>query len=232
MALAWLAFVDPVVLDRPVRVDGPDPLESAAYAADYNEVRLEGRVDAPPEARSDEEEAIALFFNASSTRMYHEALCRYLMTDPLGLRATVDLFALMDAAAADAFIQTWRLKFELGFWRPFQAIAGAADDRNDASSPEAGWAPLVPNPAYADYTSGHAAATSPFAGAVRAVLGDDTPLVLTLPTGVSRSYENLTDLEHDALNARIWGGLHFRDAMDDGYRLGHITVARVRAQLR
>ena len=41
-----------------------------------------------------------------------------------------------------------------------------------------------------------------------------------------RPYATLTALEHDALNARIWGGLHFRDAMDDGYCLGHTRRTR------
>ena len=44
---------------------------------------------------------------------------------------------------------------------------------------------------------------------------------------LERSYATLTALEHDAFHARIWGGLHFRDAMDDGYYLGHTTADRV-----
>lgn len=46
---------------------------------------------------------------------------------------------------------------------------------------------------------------------------------------LTRSYATLTALEHDALHARIWGGLHFRDAMEDGYYLGHTTAQRVMA---
>ena len=34
-------------------------------------------------------------------------------------------------------------------------------------------------------------------------------------------------LSRDAFNARIWGGLHFRTAMVDAYRIGHITARRV-----
>jgi hypothetical protein len=48
----------------------------------------------------------------------------------------------------------------------------------------------------------------------------------------TRSYDTLTALEHDALHARIWGGLHFRDAMDDGYHLGHTTAQRVMRAIR
>ena len=34
-------------------------------------------------------------------------------------------------------------------------------------------------------------------------------------------------IEHDAFNARIWSGLHFRRAMVDGYAVGHRTARRV-----
>ena len=126
-----------------------------------------------------------------------------------------------------AFIQTWRLKYDVGFWRPFQAIAAAENDGNPGTLPHpATWAPLVANPSYSDYTSGHAAATAPFAAILRHTLGDDVPLLLR-SGGLERSYTTLTALEHDALHARIWGGLHFRDAMDDGYLLGHTVADQV-----
>jgi hypothetical protein len=54
----------------------------------------------------------------------------------------------------------------------------------------------------------------------------------TASGGLERSYATLTALEHDALNARVWGGLHFRDAMDDGYLMGHTTAERVMHAIR
>ena len=66
---------------------------------------------------------------------------------------------------------------------------------------------------------------------VSRTLGDDTALVLK-SGGLERSYATLTALEHDAFHARIWGGLHFRDAMDDGYYLGHTTADRVMKVVR
>ena len=42
MALAWLAFLKPVVDVPTVQLDGPDLLGSPAYAADYNEVKRIG----------------------------------------------------------------------------------------------------------------------------------------------------------------------------------------------
>ena len=229
MALPWLGFVDPVVDVPPVTLDGPDPITSAAYAAEYAEVRDVGSVGSV--TRSAEQTAIARFFSGNPVLTYRVALCNLLDQQPLGLMPTTRLFARIDAATANAFIQTWRLKYDVGYWRPFQAIALADTDGNPATTAESGWVPLVANPAYSDYTSGHAAATSPFAEVLRHTFGDDTPLVLTAG-GVQRSYATLTALEHDALNARIWGGLHFRDAMDDGYYLGHTTAQRVIRAIR
>jgi hypothetical protein len=224
MAVAWLGFVDPVVDIAPVVLDGPDRLRSAAYARDYHEVRRIGAVDSVK--RTEGQTAVAQFFSANPVLTYRTALCDLLDARPMGLLSTTRLFARIDAASATAFIQTWRLKYDVGFWRPSQAIALADTDGNRRTKPQAGWVPLVANPAYSDYTSGHAAATSPFAEVLRRTLGNHTPLTLKAG-GVERSYTTLTALEHDALNARIWGGLHFRDAMDDGYHLGHVTAKRV-----
>ena len=155
---------------------------------------------------------------------YRMALCDLLDQEPMGLLATTRMLALIDAATANSFIQTWRLKYEV---RLLATVPGdRGNRRHRGNQPPTGWVPLVPNPAYSDYTSGHAAATSPFAEVVRQTLGDDTRLVLKAG-GLERTYDTLTALEHDAVNARIWGGLHFRDAMDDGYYLGHTRAQRV-----
>lgn len=230
MALAWLGFVDKVVDVPDVALDGPDPLTSTAYAADYNEVRLLGSTTST--ARTAEQTAIATFMAPNVVPVYRDALCRYLDEHPMGLLPVTRMFARIDAAVVNSFIQTWRLKYDVGYWRPFQAIIGAETDGNPGTGlhPTA-WVPLVANPAYSDYTSGHAAGTSPFAEVVRQTLGDDITLVLR-SAGLERTYTSLSALEHDALHARIWGGLHFRDAMEDGYYLGHTTAERVMRAIR
>jgi hypothetical protein len=224
MALAWLGFLKPVVDVEPVALDGPDPIGSAAYAKDYQEVAAVGSTTST--TRTAEQTAISQFFANNVNPTYRAAVCDVLDAEPMGLLPTTRLFARIDAAVLTSFIQTFRLKFDVGFWRPAQAIAGAGTDGNPDTAPQTGWVALNPTPSYSDYTSGHAAATSPFVEVLRLTLGDDTPLVLRV-AGQTRSYATLSALEHDALNARIWGGLHFRDAMDDGYHLGHTTAQRV-----
>jgi hypothetical protein len=65
------------------------------------------------------------------------------------------------------------------------------------------------------------------------VHGEHTSLTLRTPpaVGTSRTYATLSEIEHEALHARIWGGLHFRKAMVDTYEMGHRTAERVLAKL-
>jgi hypothetical protein len=216
MATPWYGFVDRIVGGRPVDVDGPDPVGSRAYRADLAEVQADGRAGADAEKA-----ATATFFNVPGFALYRNALIAHLRTHPQSLAATTDLFADLDRATAEAMRQTWRHKFTGGFWRPTAAIT--SDDGDPLTSPLPGWASVLPVPPYPDWPSGHGTLTAAFAETVRCHLGD-IPLTLE-GAGSPRTYASLAALERDAFMSRIWGGIHFRDAMDDGYLIGH-TVAR------
>ena len=235
MALPWLGFVDPVVDIAPVVLDGPDPITSAAFAQDHEEVRMLGSnaLTPPLTNRTAEQTAVARFFSANPVPVYRDAVCTLLEDEPMGLLPTTRFFARVDAAMAMSFIEAWRLQVRGRFLAtvPGHRRGRCRRQPGNPTTPCARGQPLVPNPAYADYPSGHAQATSAFAQVLRETLGDDTALVLK-SGGLERSYATLTALEHDAFHARIWGGLHFRDAMDDGYYLGHTTADRVMKVVR
>jgi len=140
----------------------------------------------------------------------------------------------------DSVISAWWAKREVGFWRPYEAIAGHPvaghfDDGNADTTPDPAWTPLIANPNYSDYISGHASVTSPATEVIRRTLGEDTRLELrsqfTIAPLPPRTYDHLFEIEHDAFNARIWSGLHYRRAMVDGYEIGHRTAERVMAVL-
>jgi hypothetical protein len=217
MAVAWYGFVDRIVGGRPVPVDGPDPVGSPAYRTDLAEVQADGRSGADPVKA-----ATATFFNVPGFALYRNALIAYLRDHPVALAETTDLFMDLDRATAEAMRQTWRLKFTEGFWRPTAAIT--SDDGDPLTEPVADWASVLPVPPYPDWPSGHGTITSAFAETVRCHLGD---VSLTINgSGAPRSYSTLAALEHDAFMSRIWGGIHFRDAMDDAYVIGHTVAQR------
>ena len=215
MAVPWYGFVDRVNGGRPVAVDGPDPVGSPAYRADLAEVQADGRAGADADKA-----ATATFFNVPGFALYRNALIAYLRAHPQSLAATTDLFADLDRATAEAMRQTWRHKFTEGFWRPTAAIT--SDDGDPLTEPVPGWTSVLPVPPYPEWPSGHGTLTAAFAETVRCHLGD-IPLTLN-GAGTPRTYGSLTTMEHEAFMSRIWGGIHFRDAMDDAYLIGH-TVA-------
>jgi hypothetical protein len=139
---------------------------------------------------------------------------------------------------ADAIRNIWRLKLEVGFWRPAEAVVRADEDPLAATVPDPTWQPYRATPPYSEYASGHAAVTGTIAETARMFLGDDVPLhLVSVPvaapgvTPPDRDYPTLSALEHDAFMARIWAGIHFRDAMEDGYLIAHRTVHRVQQAL-
>jgi len=229
---AWLGSMDPLVVHRLARVDGPDRLTSDDYSTDYEEVRLLG--SATSTMRTPAQTDTSRFFNSNSATMVGDALVRYLETHPESLEDTAWMFAAIHSAMTDSIIKCWQLKRDVGFWRPIEAVAGAAADGNPDTRPEAGWTPLLaPTPPYSDYVSGHGCVTSPQVEVIRTQLGETVPLELrssNFPTA-PRTYATLSALEFDALNSRIWGGLHFRDAMSDAYGIGRRTARVVMEKL-
>jgi hypothetical protein len=230
MLNAWLGSLRPLVLRGTVGVDGPHRLTSRAYAREYNEVKRLGSVTSSH--RTKRQTATALFFNSNSAVMVGDALIRRLEEEPIGLRRTARVFAAMHAAMTDTVIRCWELKRDVGFWRPSEAIAEAKQDGNPNTAAETGWTPLVANPPYSDYVSGHACLTGPAVEVVRQTLGEHTALELVSATSAEpRVFERLRSIERRAFMARIWSGLHFRKAMEDGYYIGHQTARRVLQRL-
>jgi hypothetical protein len=115
------------------------------------------------------------------------------------------------------------------FWRPITAIRETADDGNPATTPDPTWTPLFATPAHPDYTSGHSCVS----GAATAILahefGDHTRFDVTsdLMIGVTRSFHSFTDALEEVKNARVFAGIHFRTACDDGANLGKAVAEYV-----
>jgi hypothetical protein len=223
MAVPWLGFVTPLVLDSPtqLRLPGPDALGTSAYAQDFAEVRAYGALEGS--ARTPAQTETALFWNANPVLQYEVALRDQVTRRGLDIRSSARAFALLGTTTADSLIACWRAKYDYAYWRPVTAIRLAATDGNPTTVPDPNWAPLVPTPPYPDYTSGHACVTGAASGTFSDLFGA-TSLNLTVSSSVtntSRHYETAAALDAETMNARIWLGLHFRKAMTDGNRLGH-----------
>jgi hypothetical protein len=221
-------FVTPFALEHVAdfRPAGPPALSSARWADDYNEVKDLGA--AVSAIRTAEQSLIARFWSdgaGTETPVGHWNSIAQAVT---GERATplVDkarLFALLNVALADAAICAWDAKTAYFFWRPVTAIRNGDLDGNDETTADPAWTSFIPTPPFPDYVSGH----STFSGAAAAVLaaffGTDemafTAASDFLP-GVTRDYARFSAAAADAALSRLYGGIHYRSANEDGLRAG------------
>ena len=200
------------------RPPGPPPLDSQQYAADYVEVKELGA--AVGSTRTEEQTEIALFWAdgaGTETPPGHWNSIAQIIAAARGntLEENARLFALLNIAMADAAICDWDAKYTYHFWRPVTAIAFA--------EPELNWMSFIVTPPFPDYVSGH----STFSAAAATVLPlfygtEDLPFTAGsdfLP-GVYRSFSTCLDAAEEAALSRIYGGIHFRSASEDGLQAG------------
>lgn len=228
-AVPWLGFVRPLTLRSATqfRLPGPDPITSTQYARDFAEVKAKGVKEGS--TRTAAETETALFWNAPAVLQYEVGLRDALTKRGWDIVRSARAFALLGAGTADALIACWRAKYDYGYWRPVTAIQLADTDGNPATQADPAWTPLVPTPPYPDYVSGHACVTGAASGTYSRLFGRnsldvDLSSSVTSTISTTRHYDSAAALDTETKNARIWLGLHFRQAMDDGNRLGHRTV--------
>lgn len=198
---------------------GPPAIEGPRYAADLAEVLRSGGTSATPAARD-----IAYFWRPNSVVIWND-LARSL-AESRALKPIDDarLFALLNAAIADATRAAWREKYRYAFWRPLTANELAGEDGNAATTRQDGWDALFPTPNHPDYPSGHATISAAATTALASVFGDDTPFSMTTidPAAVvkSRTYRSFSAASDEVDDSRVYAGIHFRSAVVDGQALG------------
>jgi PAP2 superfamily len=223
MLAPWLGFVRPLLLGSPTQLPlaGPDPLTSIAYTRDFNEVKAMGA--AASATRTPAQTETARFWNDSAPVQFQAGFRDLAIRHRLDIDHSARLFAILNMTTADAAIACWRAKYDFPFWRPSTAIQLADTDGNPATTADPTWTPLVINPPYPDYPSGHACLTGATAQGLAHLFGPQKIdlVVSSAVTGTTRHYRTARTLDRDTMNARVWLGIHFRKAMVDGNRLGH-----------
>ncbi|HEV2729007.1 MAG TPA: phosphatase PAP2 family protein [Terriglobales bacterium] len=208
------------------RPPGPPSLNSQQYAEDFNEVKELGA--AVGSTRTAEQTEIALFWAdgaGTETPPGHWNSIAQTIADGRGntLEQNARLFALLNIAMADAAICAWDAKYTFDFWRPVTAIRNADIDGNPATDPDIAWMSFIVTPPFPDYVSGHSTFSAAAATVLPLFFGtQDLPFTTGsdfLP-GVDRSFSTCLDAAEEAALSRIYGGIHFRSASEDGLQAG------------
>lgn len=132
-----------------------------------------------------------------------------------------ELLALLGMTISDAFVQCWRSKFEHDLLRPVTYIRRVIDPK---------WEPLLNTPPFPEYPSGHSTQSAAAATVLEGLLGQDfafddaTHADEGLPT---RHFDGFRQAAEEAALSRMYGGIHFRAANENGLAQGKCVAAHV-----
>jgi hypothetical protein len=196
---------------------GPPPpfsesVDSAFYADAFGCYRVTG--DLTPE-----QEAIARFWSddpaQTATPPGHSIsiLTQVARELDITLDRAAEAYAKVGIAVADAFISCWRTKYNVNLLRPVTYIRRVIDPN---------WTSLLVTPPFPEYTSGHSVQTAAAAQVLTSLFGqlaftDHTHDARGLPP---RSFSSFAAAAEEAAISRLYGGIHFRAAIERGLEQG------------
>jgi len=207
------------------RPDAPLPLTSVEYAENWMETRDWG--SSTSTRRSAYDDDTARFWAGQPYPMLRNTLWNAATDYHLDLVQTARLFAMTFTAAADGAIGCIDAKYHYMAWRPRLAIARADTDGNLLTEPaDPTWTPFLATPNHPEYPAAHTCVSYAVYDTMRAFFGGDTPIRIETfnpPVPVSpsmRTYDTFNDIEKEIVDARIFGGMHFRHSAMKGAQLG------------
>ncbi len=127
---------------------------------------------------------------------------------------TVYAYTKTSIAIADAFISCWDEKYRSNLVRPETLINTYFDDE---------WKPILQTPPFPEYTSGHSVVSGAASRVLTSIFGnnfafdDDTEIPYGLPI---RSFSSFKTAADEAAISRMYGGIHYRAAVEVGVGQG------------
>jgi len=138
---------------------------------------------------------------------------------------TIETYARVSISLFDAFISCWDEKYRSSLLRPETVINSTMDED---------WLPLLQTPPFPEHTSGHSVISTAAATALTQLYGenfsfvDSTEVAYGLP---ARTFKSFEDAYKEAAISRLYGGIHYRPAIDygvdQGKKVGELIVQRV-----
>jgi hypothetical protein len=233
----WVGAVRPFIVPdvEMLRTDPPNDVTSAAYAEDFNEVKALGSLTST--TRTADQTEAAIFWQDHGPAIWNRVLQSLGERPDMTMAENARLFAMAELATADAAIGCWNNKYYWNFWRPITAIREGENDGNPATAGDPTWTPLfdptVPvsgaklvTPGFPDHPAGHGCATSAFVHVLQDFFGTDR-MTFTVTSNKCfpapcrpRTFNRFSDALKEVIDARVWGGIHFRTADVQGAVLG------------
>lgn len=139
------------------------------------------------------------------------ALCGTTRADDV---RTAFVYAVTSSAIFDAFISCWDEKYRSRTIRPISVI-------RENIEPE--WSSFLQTPPFPEYTSGHSVISSAAAEVLSYNIGNSVAFLDTTEReylGLQRSFSSVNQAAEEACLSRLYGGIHFRSAIEKGQQQG------------
>ena len=144
----------------------------------------------------------------------------------VSLAEAIRWHTLVGLTMADAIISCSQEKYRSQRIRPETYINAHLD---------AAWRPLLQTPPFPEYTSGHSVVSTSVALVLTALAGDNIPFTDTAEVEFglpARSFTSFNQAAREAAISRLYGGIHFRDAVENGLLQGQQIGAFVLRKLK
>jgi len=139
---------------------------------------------------------------------------------------TVYAYTKTSIGIADAFISCWDEKYRSNLVRPETLINAYFDDE---------WKPILQTPPFPEYTSGHSVVSGSAATVLTEIFGDNFDFVddTELPYGLPiRPFSSFKAAAQEAAISRMYGGIHYRAAVEvgigQGFKVGNLVNDRLK----
>jgi hypothetical protein len=225
---AWLRDLKPFLIRSPSRFrsDGPYRLTSRKYAKEFAEVKSLG--SATSTTRTADQTLASRYWAENPPATWNRIFRTLSAQQGLSLVDNARLYGMLSLTAADALICIWDEKALWSNWRPITAIREADSDGNSRTEPDPSWLPLIATPPYPDHSSGHNGFSGSIVKTMQQFFGTDRiGWTDTNNGGLTRSFTRFSQAINEIIDVRVWSGIHFRKADEDGARIGQ-QVAKYR----
>jgi hypothetical protein len=147
----------------------------------------------------------------------------------LDMMQTSEAFTRVALSIYDGFISCWDEKYRSNVMRPETYIEKYIDPS---------WDPILQTPPFPEYPSGHSVISSAAAATLTNLFGDNvsymdsTEVEFGLP---ARKFTSFYQASEEAAISRLYGGIHFRPAIENGSlqgrKLGQFIVNKIKTRV-
>lgn len=172
---------------------------------------------------TDEQKVIAEFWSddpgntATPPGHSYSIMMQILSDEGADLARTAEVYAKLGMGVHDAFVSCWNAKYHYNLVRPITFIHDNIDDT---------WSIPLATPPFPEYTSGHSVQSGATAQILTDLFGenysftDRTHVNRTDIDGSPRAFTSFFDFADEAAISRLYGGIHYRAAIDIGVEQG------------